>query len=100
MKPHLQISHEPKSIRGEASRSTFPITDFHYLGTPAEPRGHRIDLKTAASVPAPAFHELSNEFIESELKRHYVAEAAAFAIIVAVSAWPIASVVSALSQLK
>ena len=53
----------------------------------------------ARPVFAPGFRDLSNEFLGAETKRSYVAEVLFFAIIVAVSAWPIISMVQALAQL-
>ena len=51
-------------------------------------------------VPAPGFRDLSNEFLGAETRRNYIAEVFLFAIIVGVSAWPIALMVQALGQLK
>ena len=54
------------------------------------------------SVPADgkSFRDLSNDFLRAEMKRDYVSEAVCFLIIVSVSAWPIVSMVRALSLLK
>ena len=48
---------------------------------------------------APAFRNLSYEFLGAETRRSYVAELFFFAIIVGVSVWPIASMVQALGEL-
>jgi hypothetical protein len=53
----------------------------------------------ARPVFAPGFRDLSNEFLGAETKRSYVAEVLFFAVIVAVSAWPIVSMLQALGQL-
>ena len=79
--------------------STLPVTDCHYLGTTAKFRGRDASLKSAAPLPKPSFRELSNDFIGSEMKRHYMTEAAFFAIIVAVSTWPIVSMIRAIVEL-
>ncbi|MEY2563499.1 MAG: hypothetical protein QOH88_1692 [Verrucomicrobiota bacterium] len=53
----------------------------------------------ARPVFAPGFRDLSNEFLGAESKRSYVAEVLFFAVIVAVSTWPMISMVQALAQL-
>ena len=45
------------------------------------------------------FRKLSGEFFGKETPRHYVKELALFGIIVAVSAWPIVSMLRALGAL-
>jgi hypothetical protein len=57
-------------------------------------------LKRSPALPAPSFRDLSSEFLGVEMKRDYLAEAICFLIIVSVSAWPIVSMVRALSLLK
>ena len=79
--------------------STLPVTDYHYLETSANFHGRDASLKSAAPSPTPSFRELSNDFIGSEMKRHYMTEAAFFAIIVAVSTWPIVSMIRAIVEL-
>lgn len=53
----------------------------------------------ARPVFAPGFRDLSNEFLGAETRRSYVAEVLLFAVIVAVSAWPMITMVQALAQL-
>ena len=79
--------------------STLPVTDYHYLGTTAKFHGCDASLKSPTPLPTPSFRELSNDFIGSEMKRHYMTEAAFFAIIVAVSSWPIVSMIRAIVEL-
>jgi len=55
--------------------------------------------KRARPLFAPGFREVSNKFLKTEARQHYVFEALFFAIIVAVSAWPIASMIRALAEL-
>ena len=55
--------------------------------------------KATARVFAPGFRDLSNEFLDAETKRDYVAEALFFVIIVGVSSWPIVSAFEAMAQL-
>ena len=79
--------------------STLPVTDYHYLGTTANFHGRDASLKSPTPLLTPSFRKLSNDFIESEMKRHYMTEAAFFAIIVAVSTWPIVSMIRAIVEL-
>ena len=103
MKPQLQNSHEPRLFRGGSIRTgspfTYPVTDYRYLGTLSGFRGRPARLKPAATSGTPSFREVSNDFIKSEMKWQYVAEASFFAIIVAVSTWPIVSMVRAMADL-
>jgi hypothetical protein len=57
-------------------------------------------LKRSPASPSPSFRDLSSEFLGAEMKRDYLAEAFCFLVIVSVSAWPIVSMVRALSLLK
>lgn len=50
-------------------------------------------------VLARRFRQLSSDFLGREMTRHYITEFLLFAIIVSVSAWPMASMVRALAQL-
>jgi hypothetical protein len=73
MKPLSQISRQFGSHRGEE------------LPTPAV---------------SPSLRRLSSRFLSEEMKRDYLAEALCFVILISVSAWPIVSMVRALSWLK
>ena len=73
-----------------------PATDFAYQTTGAD---FGI-AKNRVQHSAPPFRHLSQDFLAQEMKRDYLKEAFCFLIIVALSAWPIASMVSALSLLK
>jgi hypothetical protein len=68
-----------------------PITDFAYQATGANFR---------VQQAAPAFRNLSKEFLAEEMKRDYLQEAICFLVIVGLSAWPIGSMVRAISLLK
>ena len=68
-----------------------PITDFAYQTTGADFRVRQA---------APPFRNLSKEFLAQEMKRDYLTEAVCFLVIVGLSAWPITSMVHALSLLK
>jgi hypothetical protein len=101
MKPTSHISRQFGRLAGESSpaqtRSTQPLTDYHFH-TSETPAGGK-DGRHSPPVFAPGFRNLSYEFLGAETKRSYVAEVLFFAIIVGVSAWPIASMVQALGQL-
>jgi hypothetical protein len=103
MKPQLQNSHEPRLFRGGSIRAgsliTHPATDYGYLSTRGEFRGRSTGLKSAPPSGTPSFREVSNKFMRSEMKWQYAAEAGFFAIIVAVSTWPIVSMVRAMADL-
>lgn len=102
MKPQFQSSSELVSFRRENIRPgrapAFPVTDYQYLGSPSGFTGRAPTAKLSSHARA-GFHRLSNEFIGAEMKRDYFAEAAFFAIIVAISAWPIASMFRAMGHL-
>jgi hypothetical protein len=103
MKSQSQISHQSRSHHGEIRPShataSLPVTDYQYLRTTAEFPGRASDLNGATPVRTPSLHQLSHDFIASEMKRDYFSEAAFFAIIVGISAWPIVSMVHAMAAL-
>ncbi|HEY8835600.1 MAG TPA: hypothetical protein VIM09_08450 [Chthoniobacterales bacterium] len=57
-------------------------------------------LKPSPALPSRSFRDLSSEFLGTEMKRDYLAEAICFLVIVSLSAWPIVSMVRAFSLLK
>ena len=104
MKPTIQITTQPKRSDREKSPIARPQshrTDYSFKPSSDELRAAGTGNTTQTSLPviAPAFRNLSNEFLGAETKRSYAVEAAFFVIIVAVSAWPIASMVRALMHL-
>jgi hypothetical protein len=103
MKPLSQISRQLRPLRGEqtpiGSPMKHPVTDCYYHAPGGDLRAANDRLKMSKPVLSPSFRDLSNEFLGAETKRNYVAEAFFFAIIVGVSAWPIVTMVQALSQL-
>jgi hypothetical protein len=105
MKPNSKISRQPGRLDADSSasrlRSNHPETDYSFQAPASElrARGSGSSHKLRRPTFAPGFRDLSNQFLGAETKRNYVAEVFFFAIIVAVSAWPIASMVQALSQL-
>jgi hypothetical protein len=75
---------------------SFPLTDYNYLPTAETKTGF------AAGPPAqklPAFYKLSSEFFGVEESRHYLAEFSAFTLLGLITAWPIMSMVDAVTRL-
>jgi hypothetical protein len=103
MKSTSPITIQPKHSDQEKSRGArrlhLPLTDYSFQPTSTELHAASAGSRTSRPVIGPAFRDLSDQFLGAETKRSYAVEAAFFAIIVAVSAWPIASMVRALSQL-
>ena len=88
MKPTPQISHN--------QHSGFPLTDHNFQAT--------ADAKSSSSAILPekklrAFRKLSSEFLGAETSRHYAAELSAFIVITAIAAWPIMSMLVAVTRL-
>ena len=104
MKPTPQISRQFGSRRGGATpvglRLTHPATDFHFQATGGDFRGATGRHQQSTPALSPSLRQLSSEFLSGEMKRDYLAEAACFVIMITVSAWPIVSMVRALSWLK
>jgi hypothetical protein len=96
MKPTPQISRQ----FGSRSRPKHPVTDYHYQATGSDFRVATDRLQQSTPALSPSFRQLSTEFLSGEMKRDYLAEAACFVIMISVSAWPIVSMVRALSWLK
>lgn len=81
-------------------RLTHPVTDSNYQPTGGDFRAATDCLKQSTPALARSLRKLSSEFLSEEMKRDYVVEAACFVILISVSAWPIVSMVRALSWLK
>ena len=103
MKPNSQISRQPGRLDEDHSSSrrysNHPHTDQTFHAPLSEARSTGQPAKVTRPVFAPGFRDLSSEFLGAETRRNYVAEVLFFAVIVAVSAWPIVSMVQALAQL-
>jgi hypothetical protein len=100
MKPTLQINHKQcgsrRDKRAGRNHQSFPLTDYNYRPT-AETQ-----LTPAAGRPAtkaPAFHKLSSEFLGAEGSRDYVAELSFFILITGLAAWPIMSMLIAVTRM-
>ena len=103
MKPVSQLSAQRRSHRGEEKpirlRSAYPTTDYQFQAPAGELRGPNDRLQITPPALAPSFRHLSSQFLATEMKRAYLAEASFFAVFVGVSAWPIVSMVEAMAQL-
>ena len=90
MKPTIQISPSQHAFR------SFPLTDYSYQAT--------VDAKSGSSAvrpatKAPAFHKLSSEFFGAETSRDYIAELFFFILITGIAAWPVTSMLIAVTRL-
>jgi hypothetical protein len=100
MKPLPQINHNQRGSRRDnrarrGNRRVLP-TDYNYRPT-AETQ-----LSSSAGQPAtksPAFHILSSEFFNAETSRNYVAELLFFILITGIAAWPVMSMLVAVTRL-
>lgn len=75
-------SDVPSSL--DHHRNHAPVTHWSYQAPKDEFRGG------SGSFPRPSFHTLSDNFFAAEAKKEWRIEAAVFAVIVAIAAWPIA----------
>ena len=89
MKPTLQINQNQHAVRN------FPLTNYSFQAT-AEAQASSADLPATKS---PAFYKLSSEFFATEMSRDYVTQFLLFTIIGGISAWPIISMVLAVTRL-
>jgi hypothetical protein len=104
MKPTPQLSSHARSLRGDIrgspSRGAFPLTDYNFQSSTGAPSASSsLPGKTRRSSDLHRFWKLSSEFLGGETTRDYVKEGILFSIIVAVSAWPIFTMIVALARL-
>ncbi|MBV9008973.1 MAG: hypothetical protein JO354_07385 [Verrucomicrobia bacterium] len=81
---------------GHGPGRQFPFINAHFHGDMA---GNSFAGTPAYRSELRRFRKLSGHFLEKETPRDYVREIALFGVIVAVSAWPIVSMVHALMQM-
>jgi hypothetical protein len=100
MKPIVQINHKQRGSRRDnrarRRHQSFPLTDYNYRPT-AE--AEAISPAGRPATKAPAFHKLSSEFLGAERSRDYVAELSFFILITGIAAWPIMSMLIAVTRL-
>jgi hypothetical protein len=100
MKPTTKILVNRSIRRDDRPRlqtsRRFPLVDFAYQSEASM-------LSSSRSMPdraaLRAFRNLSREFLGRETSRNYVKETILFGVIVAVTAWPIGSMIAALVEL-
>ncbi|PYJ05011.1 MAG: hypothetical protein DME39_03225 [Verrucomicrobia bacterium] len=100
MKPTPQISHNQRgSGRDNGTRRSnrrLLLTDYNYHPTPETQMG------SSAGQPVtklPPFHKLSSELLGVERSRDYVAELLLFVLITGIAAWPVVSMLIAVTRL-
>ena len=103
MKPQFNIPRQRKPSR-EDSRSlalgrSVLATDYSYHPASPDLRTTNRQLNRAPSRVSPSFRDLSKQFLGTESARSYAIEASLFAIIVAISAWPISTMARAMALL-
>jgi hypothetical protein len=96
----LQLNHKqrgsPCDNRAGHSRQSFPLTDYNYRPTAKN------QMSSSVGRPAtklPAFHKLSSEFFGAESSRDYIAELFFFILITGIAAWPVMSMLIAVTRL-
>ena len=100
MKPILQINHKQRGSRRDnrtrRSDQSFPLTDYNYHPTAESQVNSSARWRATKS---PAFHKLSSEFLGGETSRDYLAELLFFIVITGLAAWPIMSMLIAVTRL-
>ncbi len=104
MKPTSKLSFQARSsrgdIRGSPDHGAFPLTDYNFQSsTEAHSVSALLPGKTSHVSEPQRFWKLSSDFLGDETSRDYVKEGILFTVIVAVSAWPIISMIGALALL-
>jgi hypothetical protein len=100
MKPTPQITHTQRAPRQDnrapRKHRSFPLTDYNYRPTAKN------QVSSSAGRPAtklPGFHKLSSEFFGAESSWDYIAELFFFILITGVAAWPVMSMLIAVTRL-
>jgi len=88
MKTTPQISHN--------RNSGFPVTDYNFQAT-GDPESSCSNVYPAKK--SPPFHRLSSEFFGAEESRHHLVEFSAFTVLGLITAWPIMSMLIAVTRL-
>jgi len=100
MKPILQVNHRQRGSRRDdlpwRSHHSFPLTDYNY-----RPIREAETISTAgrSAIKSPAFHKIGSEFLGAETSRDYVAELLFFILITGIAAWPVVSMLIAVTRL-
>jgi hypothetical protein len=100
MKPTPQINRNQHGScrdrdRRRSNRSPL-LTDYNYRSTAETQIGSSAGPPAAKSS---AFYKLSSEFLGAETSRDYIAEFVFFILITGIAAWPIMSMLIAVTRL-
>jgi hypothetical protein len=102
MKP---ISHHPSKKAfsrhdcGAGRRpQPFPGTDYYFHATVEAAENSYGGRRKLALADLRAFRKISSEFLAAETHREYAAEAALFALVGALAAWPVILMLIVLAQ--
>jgi hypothetical protein len=90
MKPTPQISHDQN-----ASQS-FPLSDYNFQATVEAPASSSAVLPATKSS---AFHKLSSELFAAKTTGDYFAELLSFVMIGGIAAWPVISMLHAITRM-
>jgi hypothetical protein len=90
MKPTSQISDSQPASRN------FPLSDYNYQAIVEAPASSSAVLP---ATKAPAFYKLSSQFFGAETIRNYVAELLFFTMIAGIAAWPVISMLHAITRM-
>ena len=100
MKPILQINDKQRRSRRDnragRTHQCFPLTDYNYR--PAA----ETQVNSSAgwqATKSPAFHKLSSEYLGAEASRDYLAELLFFLLIIGIAAWPLISMLIAVTRM-
>ena len=100
MKPTPQISHTQRAaLHDKGARRkhpSFPLTDYNYRPTAKNQVSSSVGR---LATRLPAFHKLSSEFFGAESSRDYIAELFFFILITGIAAWPVMSMLIAVTRL-
>jgi len=100
MKPILRVNHKQRGSRRDnrsrRSHQSFPLTDYNYRPTAESQVNSSAGWRATKS---PAFHKLSSELLGVEASRDYVAELLFFVLITGIAAWPVVSMLIAVTRL-
>lgn len=100
MKPIPQINHNQRGPRSDnrarRKQSSSPLTDYNYRPTAETQVGSSAGRSAKKS---PAFHKLSSEFLGAETSRDYTTELLFFILITGIAAWPLISMLMAVTRL-
>jgi hypothetical protein len=100
MKPLPQINHNQRGSRRDnrarrGNRRVLP-TDYNYRPTAETQLSSSAGQPTAKSA---AFQKLSSKFLGAETSRDYLAELLFFILITVIAAWPVMSMLVAVTRL-